>query len=821
LAPDEDPSGETLRYRKEEPEDDGHVVVAVRCRPMSEKELASGYESIVEFESSRRVVVQDVGENPSEKLGTRTSERANIAHVYEFDLVFDHKSSQAEVYEKACRPIVASALQGYNGTILAYGQTGTGKTFTMEGSSDMGGSGPARSKRKGSLARRRSRGSISKSREASVEETSKGTVGANLDNEEQGNLDQNAGIIPRSFGQIFQHVAENPDTQFLIRASYLEIYEEQIRDLLRGDKTSQRLELHERPDTGVYVKDLTSFVCKSMGEMERVMRVGNQNRIVGATDMNEHSSRSHAIFMITIEQQQLKQQTGQDGGKRGEKMDFPSSAGHSEASRVLRGAASAGVRSAKSSKSSDFSKRVIRVGKLNLVDLAGSERQSKTNSFGQRQRESIKINLSLSALGNVINSLMKMQLKQKQQQQQEQQQSNNSAINTHTPYRDSKLTRLLQDSLGGNAKTLMIANIGPASYNHDETISTLNYASRARCIKNRPQLNEDPKDALLRQLQHEIDLLRMRLAHSSNDHHKTLASTTTTQPLVRNSKQTLSAAQPLIVDQKSANGSSGGQINRARHSSVEIELQQIRKKLSSLEGKLLNGYTSVDQKLLKGLTQEQENELNRKRDELESQANRQKAISDELERRIEIELEARQSFETIQQEVESKRRLIKQILLKIKTLRDDIDNAQQSFRIEIEELEQLHGALQKELKLKRLIMDNFVPNLHVDQLLPRIRYDEQRNVCTIKPLTRPMGSVGASRRDGCGFDRAQDAGDTLWDYWRPTYDSVRPKSEFERMSDAIYPNNIRYKYEHIFEPILERVSYVKPRARQSESRASK
>merc|ERR1739842_199234 len=134
-----------------------------------------------------------------------------------------------------------------------------------------------------------------------------------------------------------------------------------------------------------------------------------------------------------------------------------------------------------------------RVGKLNLVDLAGSERQSKTGAMGERLKEATKINLSLSALGNVISALV-------------------DGKSTHIPYRDSKLTRLLQDSLGGNARTVMVANIGPANYNYEETLTTLRYANRAKNIKNKPVINEDPKDALLREYQEEIKKLRALLA---------------------------------------------------------------------------------------------------------------------------------------------------------------------------------------------------------------------------------------------------------------------------------------------------------------------
>ena len=237
------------------------------------------------------------------------------------------------------------------------------------------------------------------------------------------------GITPRSFEHVFQEVGLRSDTKFLVRASYLEIYNENIRDLLGKDHL-QKLDLKEHPDKGVYVKDLSQIVVHNAEEVARLMSKGTANRSVGATAMNADSSRSHSIFTLYIEMCEAQ--------------------GNADK---------------------------IRAGKLNLVDLAGSERQSKTQATGDRLKEATKINLSLSALGNVISALVDGKAK-------------------HIPYRDSKLTRLLQDSLGGNTKTLMVAAISPADNNYDETLSTLRYANRAKNIKNKAVINEDPKVGL-------------------------------------------------------------------------------------------------------------------------------------------------------------------------------------------------------------------------------------------------------------------------------------------------------------------------------------
>lgn len=333
------------------------------------------------------------------QINNPAADKNEPAKTFTFDDVFDWNSRQSEVYDATALPIVESCIQGYNGTVFAYGQTGCGKTHSMEGILS--------------------------------------------DPEHQG-------IIPRSFKQIFQTVdSAAKDTRFLIACSYLEIYNEEIRDLLANDP-SKRLDLKESKDKGVYVKDLSTAIVKSVQEVQDKMTYGNQFRSKAATLMNADSSRSHSIFTVYVERSD-KDETGEER---------------------------------------------IRAGKLNLVDLAGSERQGKTGATGDRLKEATKINLSLSALGNVISALV-------------------DGKSLHIPYRDSKLTRLLQDSLGGNTKTLMLCALSPADRNYDETLTTLRYANRAKNIKNKPTINEDPKDAMLRELQDEVKQLKELLILST------------------------------------------------------------------------------------------------------------------------------------------------------------------------------------------------------------------------------------------------------------------------------------------------------------------
>jgi kinesin family protein 3/17 len=354
------------------------VRVVVRCRPMSSKEKDDGRQKVVEMDKKRGSVVLHADQT---KGGSGEPPK-----TFTFDQVYDDTSQQEVLYQETAARIVDSVLEGFNGTIFAYGQTGTGKTFTMEGVNEP---------------------------------------------------PELRGIIPRAFAQVFEMIAARggENTEFLVRASYLEIYNEDVRDLL-SKSTTNKLELKETPESGVYVKDLTSYVVKTVRECDKLRDFGAKNRHTGATAMNQDSSRSHSIYAITVE----SCETRADGSSG------------------------------------------IRMGKLNLVDLAGSERQSKTQASGDRLKEATKINMSLSALGNCISALV-------------------DGKSTHIPYRDSKLTRLLQDSLGGNTKTVMIANMGPADYNYDESISTLRYANRAKNIKNKPKINEDPKDAMLREFQ--------------------------------------------------------------------------------------------------------------------------------------------------------------------------------------------------------------------------------------------------------------------------------------------------------------------------------
>eukprot|EP00948_MAST-09A_sp_MAST-9A-sp1_P000528 g528.t1 len=292
-------------------------------------------------------------------------------------------------------------MDGFNGTIFAYGQTGSGKTYCMLGSED------------------------------------------------------NKGVIPNMITELFQNIEakQQSGAQCIVTISYLEIYNDVIKDLLNPSDTI--LKIREHPKMGIYVEGLAEIVSTSGDDVMRLLQQGNSVRAVATTQMNERSSRSHSCFIIKIAQQREEILSETKNRKRVQKLD----------------------------------------AKVNLVDLAGSERVAKSGASGQLLKEGAAINKSLSALGNVINAL--------------------AEGSKYVPYRDSKLTRLLQESLGGNSCTVMLATISPADYNYSETRSTLQYANRAKRIKNETKRNENINDTIIRELRAELDMLRAQLAAGS------------------------------------------------------------------------------------------------------------------------------------------------------------------------------------------------------------------------------------------------------------------------------------------------------------------
>ncbi|NP_001084268.1 kinesin family member 3A L homeolog [Xenopus laevis] len=608
--------------RADKPESCDNVKVVVRCRPLNERERAMSSKMAVGVDEIRGTISVHKVDSMNEPPKTFT-----------FDTVFGPDSNQLDVYNLTARPIIDSVLEGYNGTIFAYGQTGTGKTFTMEGVRT---------------------------------------------------VPELRGIIPNSFAHVFGHIAKaEGDTRFLVRVSYLEIYNEEVRDLLGKDQ-NQRLEVKERPDVGVYIKDLSGYVVNNADDMDRIMTLGHKNRSVGATNMNEHSSRSHAIFTITIE----CSEKGADGNIH------------------------------------------VRMGKLHLVDLAGSERQAKTGATGQRLKEATKINLSLSTLGNVISALV-------------------DGKSTHVPYRNSKLTRLLQDSLGGNSKTMMCANIGPADYNYDETISTLRYANRAKNIKNKARINEDPKDALLREFQKEIEDLKKKLeegedvsgsddsgTEDDDDEDGEIGEDGEKKKKRRGKKKgspdKMVEMQARIDEERKVLEAKLGMEEEERNKAraelerrekdlfkAQQEHQSLLEKLSALEKKVIVG--GVD---LLAKAEEQEKLLDESNFELEERRKRAEKLRRELEEKEQERLDIEEKYTSLQEEAQGKTKKLKKVWTMLMAAKSEMADLQQEHQREIEGLLENIRQLSRELRLQMNIIDSFIPQEYQEMIENYVHWNE-------------------------------------------------------------------------------------------------
>ncbi|KAK3226888.1 hypothetical protein Dsin_006750 [Dipteronia sinensis] len=375
-----------------------NVQVLLRCRPFSDDELRNNAPQVLTCNDYMREVA--VSQNIAGK---------HIDRVFTFDKVFGPTAQQKDLYEQAVVPIVNEVLEGFNCTIFAYGQTGTGKTYTMEGECKKAKSGP------------------------------------------NGELPLEAGVIPRAVKQIFDTL-ESQNAEYSVKVTFLELYNEEITDLLAPEEISRvsleekqkkQLPLMEDGKGGVLVRGLEEEIVTSASEIFTLLERGSAKRRTAETFLNKQSSRSHSLFSITIH---IKEATPE-----GEEL--------------------------------------IKCGKLNLVDLAGSENISRSGAREGRAREAGEINKSLLTLGRVINALVEHL--------------------GHIPYRDSKLTRLLRDSLGGRTKTCIIATVSPAVHCLEETLSTLDYAHRAKNIKNKPEVNQKMmKTTLIKDLYGEIERLK-------------------------------------------------------------------------------------------------------------------------------------------------------------------------------------------------------------------------------------------------------------------------------------------------------------------------
>ena len=368
------------------PGDAVNVKVALRCRPLSKKELGEGDRSV--FKKDNNIAKLHVGNDDVE---------------FGFDHVYDEQSTQLQVYEDVGKPVVDAAFAGFNTTVFAYGQTGSGKSWSMTGSSG-----------------------------------------------------ENRGLIPRINAEIFERIQhlKSETKLYLVQCSYFEIYNEIVYDLLDPRPHSDQkggLQIKEHPVLGIHVQGLQQLVVSDMDKIQELMDIGVKNRHVGSTDMNAESSRSHSVCLVTVHQKDTENET----------------------------------RSCSS--------------KVNLVDLAGSERADRTGASGARLKEGANINKSLTTLGSVINALVEQARGKK---------------GVFIQYRNSKLTRVLQESLGGNALCTMLATLSPALANAKETLSTLRYAARAKTIKKMVTKNEE--SGQIDKLNDEVARLKQMLSAKSD-----------------------------------------------------------------------------------------------------------------------------------------------------------------------------------------------------------------------------------------------------------------------------------------------------------------
>ncbi|XP_014639341.1 PREDICTED: kinesin-like protein KIF1B isoform X11 [Ceratotherium simum simum] len=379
------------------------VKVAVRVRPFNSRETSKESKCIIQMQGNSTSIINP--KNPKEAPKSFSFDYSYWSHTSPEDPCF---ASQNRVYNDIGKEMLLHAFEGYNVCIFAYGQTGAGKSYTMMGKQE----------------------------------------------------ESQAGIIPQLCEELFEKINDNcnEEMSYSVEVSYMEIYCERVRDLL-NPKNKGNLRVREHPLLGPYVEDLSKLAVTSYTDIADLMDAGNKARTVAATNMNETSSRSHAVFTIVFTQKKHDTETNLSTEK---------------------------------------------VSKISLVDLAGSERADSTGAKGTRLKEGANINKSLTTLGKVISALAEVDNCTSK--------SKKKKKTDFIPYRDSVLTWLLRENLGGNSRTAMVAALSPADINYDETLSTLRYADRAKQIKCNAVINEDPNAKLVRELKEEVtrlkDLLR-------------------------------------------------------------------------------------------------------------------------------------------------------------------------------------------------------------------------------------------------------------------------------------------------------------------------
>ncbi|XP_059045924.1 kinesin-like protein Klp61F [Achroia grisella] len=452
-----------------------NIQVFVRLRPLNQRERDIKSLGVVEVVNNREVVVKQ-------------SQQTSLTKKFTFDRAFGPHAKQVEIYQDVVSPLIEEVLAGYNCTVFAYGQTGTGKTHTM--------------------------------------------VGESTGDETNWQSDPLAGIIPRALSQLFDELRIS-NTEYTVRVSYLELYNEELFDLLSSSEDNSKLRIYEdvtRKGSNI-VNGLEEITVYNKNEVYKIMAQGQERKKVASTLMNAQSSRSHTVFTIVVHMK--------ENSPEGEEL--------------------------------------VKIGKLNLVDLAGSENISKAGSDNpakkERARECVNINQSLLTLGRVITALVER--------------------HPHIPYRESKLTRILQESLGGRTKTSIIATISPGHKDLEETMSTLEYAHRAKNIQNKPEINQKmTKKAILKEYAEEIDRLKRDLQAARDKSGVYLANETFAEMTLKQEEQK-KEIQELLLKKKAMEDERDRMVTVFADLNQQLkerdnELSDTRSKLDDTQVKLAN-----------------------------------------------------------------------------------------------------------------------------------------------------------------------------------------------------------------------------------------
>ncbi|XP_014471639.1 PREDICTED: kinesin heavy chain isoform X3 [Dinoponera quadriceps] len=530
--------------------------------------------------------------------------------VYLFDKVFKPNATQDKVYNEAAKSIVTDVLAGYNGTIFAYGQTSSGKTHTMEG-----------------------------------------VIG---DPNKQG-------IIPRIVNDIFNHIyGMEENLEFHIKVSYFEIYMDKIRDLL--DVSKVNLSVHEDKNRVPFVKGATERFVSSPEEVFEVIEEGKSNRHIAVTNMNEHSSRSHSVFLINVKQENLENQ-----------------------------------------------KKLS--GKLYLVDLAGSEKVSKTGAEGTVLDEAKNINKSLSALGNVISALA-------------------DGNKTHIPYRDSKLTRILQESLGGNARTTIIICCSPASFNESETKSTLDFGKRAKTIKNVVCVNEELT----------AEEWKRRYEREKEKAAKWKAKVDKLEAELSRWRQ----GETVNPDEQ-VNLVEAPDVTTPINVSIEGKLDDSPMPATPGGGLMAGSLSNEERQKLEEERERLYQQLDDKDEEINQQSQYVEKLKEQMEEQEELIASARRDYEQLQQEMnriqqenESAKEEVKEVLQALEELAVNYD--QKSQEVELKNKEQ--ETMTEELLAKQVALNNTASELQ--QLRDMSAHQRKRIAEMLANFLKDLGEIGVA-----------------------------------------------------------------------------